>query len=87
MGNLTGTNANAEKAGRAVVKTVLLSAGSGGAATLTLYDYNDPNGNARLILNAAVSTETQLSFEGLDFPSGILAVPSANAALYVIEYG
>jgi len=86
MNILSGTIAQVFKVGRVTVKSVTLSASSGGASVLKLYDYNDTSADPKVIVNAVVSSDQQLHFNGIEFPAGVVVVPDANTDKFIVEY-
>jgi hypothetical protein len=83
---LTSSTTQISKAGRTQVRSVTLTAFDGTDATLKLYDYANSNGEPRLVVHANDGGTVQLSYEGLVFSGGVLAVPDADTENFVIEY-
>jgi len=85
-GVLTGTDAGTTQPNALKVKSVLLTATSGGFASLILSHYNLATGTWSLTLKAATDGTAQFSFKGLPFPSGLKVDVDGDIACYLIEY-
>lgn len=86
MNYLTGTTSDVETQTPARIKSVTVTAGAGGAGTLTIYPYNDSSYGQPLEVSAPANTTIQVSWEGLPYLTGILADPGTNVSSFVVEY-
>ena len=87
MGILAGSSQGSELVKATNVFSVFVSAGSGGASVLKVYDYQDTTHANPMTINCPQSGSAQFSFRGLPFSSGLKVVPDANTACYIVEYG
>lgn len=86
MATLIGTNANASHAGACRVKSVTLTPRDAAIDTLELRRYNDLNNPEVFKMKATTGATVQVVFDGIEFPDGVLVVPSATLEGYIVEY-
>lgn len=87
MGILSGSGASVSKLTRTVIKSVLVTASSGGNASILIYDGKDQSAEARLKVYALQSDTNQVNLNGLVFEQGVLIVPNSNVDFFLVEYG
>ena len=80
------SNSNSVKS-PARLASVTITAGAGGAGSISVYAGGDTSAAPIVTLNIPMSESGQFFFSDVPFPDGFTVVPNADVASYLVEYG
>lgn len=87
MPQLIGSTSNKSQLSQAVLQSVTITAGAGGAASVSIYRDNLTSGEPIVKLYSPQGETSQYYFNDVPLPDGFTVVPNANTDFFMVEYG
>lgn len=83
---LIGALLSSKQSGAVRITSIMLTAVPGTDSVLKIYPYDFATGDALITVAAPAKTTAQVIYKGVPMPDGVVIVPDANCASYVVEY-